>query len=148
MLAHHLIDLPSLQAASTEQLLALNDIGPVGAAYVTHFFAQQHNVAVVKKLLDYGVHWPVQQAMIADANHALYKKTVVLTGTLVRMRREEAKAALLARGAKVAGSVSAKTDYVVAGSEAGSKLRDAQALGIPVLTEEELMALLNDTSFD
>ncbi|HBI21039.1 MAG TPA: DNA ligase, partial [Legionella sp.] len=148
VLASHFNDFPSLQAASTEQLLALNDIGPVGAAYVTHFFAQEHNVAVVNKLIAYGVHWPVQQTVSADTSHAFYKKTVVLTGTLVSMSREEAKAALLARGAKVTGSVSAKTDYVVAGSEAGSKLSNALALGVPVLTEEELMALLSHTPFE
>lgn len=142
VLATHFLDLPSLQAASTEQLMALNDIGPVGAAYVTHFFAQPHNVDVVNKLLTYGVHWPVQQTAVADVDHPFYKKTVVLTGTLVSMGREEAKAALLARGAKVSGSVSLKTDYVVAGSEAGAKLKNALALGVRVLTEEAFVSLL------
>ena len=142
VLASHFLDLPSLQTASTEQLMALNDIGPVGAAYVTHFFAQPHNLEVVNKLLAYGVHWPVQRAPIADANHVFYQKTVVLTGTLASMSRFDAKAALLARDAKVTGSVSAKTDYVVAGSEAGSKLKDALALGVCVLTEEAFISLL------
>ncbi len=142
VLASHFPDLASLQTATTEQLMALNDIGPVGAAYVTHFFAQPHNLAVIHQLLDYGVHWPVQQAAIADVNHAFYQKSVVLTGTLTQMTREEAKAALLALGARVAGSVSAKTDYVVAGTEAGSKLKNALALGVPVLTEEAFIRLL------
>ena len=142
VLASHFHDVPSLQAATTEQLMALNDIGPVGAAYVTHFFAQTHNLEVVNKLLNHGVHWPIQQAAVVDETHPFYQKTVVLTGTLVHRSREEAKAALLAHGARVAGSVSMKTDYVVAGSEAGSKLKNAEALGVRVLTEEEFNAFL------
>ena len=106
------------------------------------FFAQAHNLDVVNKLLAYGIHWPVEQAKPADTQHVFYNKAVVLTGTLISMGRDEAKAALLAKGARVTGSVSAKTDYVVAGSEAGSKLTRAAELGVPVLTEDEFVALL------
>lgn len=146
VLASHYHNMESLQAASVEQLMELKDIGPVGAAYVEHFFAQAHNMDVVKKLLDYGVYWPVEEAKPADTEHAFYHKVVVLTGTLAWMGRDEAKAVLLAKGARVTGSVSAKTDYVVAGSDAGSKLIKALALGVRVLTEGEFIELLDDNS--
>lgn len=139
VLAGHFSDMDSLKAASVEQLMALKDIGPVGAAYVVHFFAQAHNLEVVNKLLAYGVHWPIESAKPADLHSVFYDKTVVLTGTLTRMSRDEAKAALLAKGARVTGSVSAKTDYVIAGEEAGSKLTRARELGVAVLTEEEFI---------
>ncbi len=142
VLASHYQDLDSLKAASAEQLMDLKDIGPVGAAYVVHFFAQAHNLDVVNKLLTNGVHWPVEQTKPADMQHVFYDKAVVLTGTLTRMSRDEAKAALLAKGARVTGSVSAKTDYVVAGSEAGSKLTRANELGVRVLTEDEFIVFL------
>lgn len=142
VLASQFHDLDALKAASAEDLMALKDIGPVGAAYVVHFFAQAHNIDVVNKLLEHGIHWPVTEATIKDPQHVFYDKTVVLTGSLVRMSRDEAKALLLACGARVAGSVSAKTHYVIAGSEAGSKLVKATELGVLVLTEDEFFALL------
>lgn len=139
ILASHFCDLDALKAATIEELMALKDIGPVGAAYVVHFFAQAHNLDVVNKLLAHGIHWPVIEATVNDPEHEFYGKTVVLTGSLVRMGREEAKALLLACGARVAGSVSAKTNYVVAGSEAGSKLVKATELGVRVLSEDEFI---------
>ena len=142
VLASHFHDLDSLKAASADELMNLKDIGPVAAANVVHFFAQPHNLAVVNQLLAYGVHWPVEQKKEADITHAFYNKAVVLTGTLNRMGRDEAKAALLEKGARVTGSVSAKTDYVVAGSEAGSKLTRANELSVPVLTEDEFIQML------
>lgn len=142
VLASHFHDLDALKAARAEDLMALKDIGPVGAAYVVHFFAQAHNIDVVNKLLEHGIHWPVTEATVKDPHHVFYDKTVVLTGSLVRMSRDEAKALLLACGARVAGSVSAKTHYVIAGSEAGSKLVKATELGVRVLTEDEFFALL------
>ena len=142
VLAHHFHDIDALKTASIEQLMALKDIGPVGAAYVVHFFAQTHNLDVVNKLLAYGVHWPEETIKPTDTQHIFYDKAVVLTGTLTHMSRDEAKAALLAKGARVTGSVSAKTDYVVAGSEAGSKLTKASDLGVRVLTEDEFMELM------
>ncbi len=133
----------SLQAASVEQLMELKDIGPVGAAYVVHFLAQAHNMEVVNKLLSYGVHWVIDNAKPADTQHAFYDKVVVLTGTLTSLSRDEAKAALLAKGARVTGSVSVKTDYVVAGGDAGSKLTKATELGVRVLTEKAFLKAID-----
>lgn len=143
ILASQFKDMEALKQASTEELLALKDIGPVGAAYVVHFFAQAHNLEVIDKLLAYGVHWPIDVSEpTLDAHHPFYDKTMVLTGTLSSMGRDDAKAKLLAIGAHVTGSVSAKTDFVVAGSDAGSKLDKAEALGVRVLTEDEFLASL------
>ena len=142
VLASHFKDIDSLKSASIEQLMELKDIGPVGATYVVHFFAQAHNLNVIEKLLAYGVHWPIQQTAPIDTQHLFYGKTMVLTGALASMSRDEAKAKLLAAGAHVTGSVSAKTDYVVAGSDAGSKFDKATQLGVKILTEDELLSLL------
>ena len=146
VLASHFKDIDSLRRASLEQLMELKDIGPVGATYVVHFFAQEHNVDVIEKLLAHGVNWPIQQVVEIDSQHLFYGKTMVLTGALSSMSREEAKATLLAVGANVTGSVSAKTDYVVAGSDAGSKLDKATQLGVKILTEDELIGLLAQKS--
>jgi DNA ligase (NAD+) len=141
VLAKAFPEIADLRAASVEDLMELRDIGPVGAYHVVYFFAQAHNCAVIDKLLACGVHWPKERKAI-DVNHPFYGKTLVLTGALNSMGREEAKASLIARGAKVAGSVSKKTDYVVAGSEAGSKLDKAHQLSVKVLNEEEFLSLL------
>lgn len=143
ILAQHFSDIESLKQARMDQFMELKDIGPVGAAYLVHFFSQPHNIDVINKLLSYGVHWPVQQSAALDSQHPFYGKTMVLTGSLVSMSRDEAKAKLLALGAQVTGSVSAKTDYVVAGSEAGSKLTKATELGIPVLDEDEFLKIVD-----
>lgn len=142
VLASEFSDIETLKAASVEQLMTLKDIGPVVAHHIVHFFNQAHNCAVIDKLLAKGVHWPREERKEVDEHHPFYGKVMVLTGTLASMGREEAKARLLALGAKVTGSVSAKTDYVVAGVEAGSKLDKANELGVKVLNEEEFLALL------
>jgi DNA ligase (NAD+) len=142
ILASHFHNLDFLQSASLEQLMGLKDIGPVGAASVEHFFSQAHNRDVVNKLQRLGVHWPVEDIRLADKHSFFYDKAVVLTGSLAGMSREDAKAALLAAGARVTGSVSAKTNYVVAGVDAGSKLAKAVELGIRVLTEAEFLEML------
>ncbi|TAL58768.1 MAG: NAD-dependent DNA ligase LigA, partial [Legionella sp.] len=116
--------------------------GPVGADYIVHFFKQPHNLEVIDKLLELGVHWPKIEKQVVNTDNPFFGKTVVLTGTLTHMGREDAKAKLLALGAKVAGSVSAKTDYVIAGTEAGSKLTKANELGVAVLDEEQFMQML------
>lgn len=143
LLASHYADVEALSSATQEALMRIPDIGPAGAEHVLHFFAEAHNQNVIRKLLDAGVHWPPPVINAPVENHAFSGKTVVLTGTLNAMGREDAKARLLACGAKVSGSVSAKTDFVIAGSEAGSKLEKAQALGVHVLDEGDFLAMLN-----
>lgn len=143
-LARHFGQLDAIMDASVDQLLQVNDVGPVVAESIHTFFAQPHNREVVEQLRACGVTWE-EGAPAERATLPLAGKTIVLTGTLPTLGREEAKELLEAAGAKVAGSVSKKTHYVVAGSEAGSKLDKAQALGIPVLDEDGLRALLQGT---
>ena len=143
-LARHFGALDALIAADEAQLAEVNDVGPVVAASIVRFFRQPHNREVVLQLRAAGVHWE-EGAPQAGAAGGLAGKTFVLTGTLPTMSREEAKARLEAHGAKVAGSVSKKTDYVVAGAEAGSKLARALELGVAVIDETGLKALLEPT---
>jgi DNA ligase (NAD+) len=127
--------------APEEQLLAVADIGPIVAKSLRTFFDQPHNREVVQALRDAGITWAEGDAL-APTEMPLAGITVVLTGTLQSMGRDEAKEKLEALGAKVAGSVSKKTHYVVAGAEAGSKLDKAQQLGVPVLDDAGLAVLL------
>lgn len=140
-LANHFLTLDALRAASVEQLLEVADVGDVVAKHVYYFLRQPHNVEVLEALLAAGIHWPEIEKKEA-AEQPFAGKTFVLTGTLTTLSRNDAKAALQALGAKVAGSVSAKTDVLVAGEAAGSKLAKAQELGITIWTEEELQAAL------
>ena len=140
-LARHFGKLDNVMAASTEELLAVPDVGPIVAQSIANFFGEPHNVEVIEQLRAAGVTW-VESEPAAAAPLPLAGKTFVLTGTLPTLSRDEAKAMLEERGAKVAGSVSAKTDYVVAGAEAGSKLAKAEALGVPVLDEDAMRAML------
>ena len=135
-LAQHFGDLPALIQASETELLNVNEVGEVVAANIRRFFRQPVNQQLVDKLIQAGIAWPAVTSAAASEG-VLQGKTVVLTGTLTQMGRDEAKALLIAAGAKVSGSVSKKTSYVVAGENAGSKLVKAQALGVPVLTEAE-----------
>ena len=128
--------------ASQEQLLQVDDVGPVVAASIRSFFAQPHNREVVEQLRAAGIRWHEHEGAASAAPKPLAGLTVVLTGTLPALTREQAKGLLEAAGAKVAGSVSKKTAYVVAGSEAGAKLDKAHELGVPVLDEDGLRALL------
>ncbi|WP_429138437.1 NAD-dependent DNA ligase LigA [Aeromonas allosaccharophila] len=140
-LANHFLTLDALRAASVEQLLTVADVGEVVAKHVYYFLRQPHNVEVLEALLAAGIHWPaIEKKEASDQPFA--GKTFVLTGTLTTLSRNDAKAALQALGAKVAGSVSAKTDVLVAGEAAGSKLTKAQELGITIWTEEELQQAL------
>lgn len=139
-LAQHFRSLEALMSADADALLKVNDVGEVIAQSIIHFFEEPHNRHVIENLLDLGVHWPTPEA--SAVNDLVSGKTFVLTGTLPSMGREEAKALLLAQGAKVASSVSKKTDYVVAGSEAGSKLEKAQALGVAVIDEAKMLKML------
>ncbi|MBI3100612.1 MAG: NAD-dependent DNA ligase LigA [Burkholderiales bacterium] len=140
-LARHFGSLDAIMDATVDQLLQVNDVGPVVAEAIHTFFAQPHNREVVEQLRACGVTWE-EGAPAERATLPLAGKTVVLTGTLPTLSRDAAKDLLEAAGAKVAGSVSKKTHYVVAGEEAGSKLAKAQELGVPVLDEAGMLALL------
>jgi DNA ligase (NAD+) len=141
-LARHFGQLAAIMDASEDALLQVPDVGPIVAHSIHTFFAQAHNREVVQALRDAGIQWAEGDAL-APTEMPLAGLTVVLTGTLQSMGRDEAKDKLEALGAKVAGSVSKKTSYVVAGAEAGSKLDKAQALGIKVLDDTGLALLLN-----
>ncbi|MEZ5493817.1 MAG: NAD-dependent DNA ligase LigA [Pseudomonadales bacterium] len=140
-LARHFGSLEALAAADATALQQVSDVGPVVAHYIAEFFADARNTAVVDALRQAGVHWQ-NIAVAAETASPLAGKTFVLTGTLASLDRNTAKDRLQALGAKVAGSVSAKTDAVIAGAEAGSKLAKAEQLGVPVWDEAQLLALL------
>jgi DNA ligase (NAD+) len=140
-LARHFGGLDAIMEAGVEQLLEVPDVGPVVAESIHTFFQQAHNREVVEQLRACGVTWEEGEPA-SRAPRPLAGKTVVLTGTLPTLSRDEAKDLLEAAGAKVAGSVSKKTDYVIAGVEAGSKLDKARELGVAVLDEDGLRALL------
>ena len=138
-LANHFKTLEALQNADLEALQQVADVGEVVANRILAFWHEPHNVAVVNDLIAQGVHWETVETKEVTENR-FKGKTVVLTGTLTQMGRNEAKALLQDMGAKVSGSVSAKTDFVIAGDAAGSKLTKAQELGVTILTEEEFLA--------
>ena len=138
-LANHFKTLEALQNADLEALQQVPDVGEVAANRILAFWHEPHNVAVVNDLIAQGVRWETVETKEVAENR-FKGKTVVLTGTLTQMGRNEAKALLQDMGAKVSGSVSAKTDFVIAGDAAGSKLIKAQELGVTVLTEEEFLA--------
>lgn len=141
-LANHFKTLDALKAADLEELQQVPDVGEVVANRIFVFWREAHNVTVVDDLIAQGVHWETVE--VKEASENLFKdKTVVLTGTLTQMGRNEAKALLQQLGAKVSGSVSSKTDFVIAGDAAGSKLTKAQELNITVLTEEEFLEQVN-----
>lgn len=140
-LAKHFGKLDAIMDASVEALLEVKDVGPVVADSIHTFFAQPHNREVVEQLRACGVHWEEGEPA-EKVPQILAGMTVVLTGTLPTLGRDAAKDMLEAAGAKVSGSVSKKTSYVVAGAEAGSKLAKAEELGVPVLDEAGMLALL------
>ena len=140
-LARHFGQLDRIMDASVEALSEVNDVGPVVAQSIHTFFEQPHNREVVEQLRACGLSWEEGEPA-ARAPQPLAGKTFVLTGTFPTLSRDQAKDLLEAAGAKVAGSVSKKTDYVVAGTEAGSKLEKAQALGVAVIDEAAMLAML------
>ena len=140
-LALHFKTLDALRTADVEALLNVNDVGEVLAESISAFFAEEHNEDEIKALLDAGIVW--SEDTTSTTNEAVVGKTFVLTGTLPTLSRDAAKDKILAAGGKVSGSVSKKTDYVVAGEAAGSKLEKAQTLGVKIINEEELLGLLN-----
>ena len=140
-LAQHLGRLDALLEADVERLMRVPDVGPVVARSIVDFFAEPHNREVIAALRRGGVSWPEHEG-VRLAQGPLTGKTLVLTGTLPTLSRDQAKALIEAAGGKAAGSVSKKTDFVVAGAEAGSKLDKARELGLAVLDEAGLLALL------
>ena len=140
-LARHFGSMDALMQASEADLLLVNDVGPTVAQSIHTFFAQAHNREVVEQLRACGLHWPAMEAA-SDAPKPLAGLTFVITGTLPTLGRDAAKALIEDAGAKVAGSVSKKTSFVLAGSEAGSKLDKALELGVPVIDEAALHTML------
>ena len=141
-LARHFGTLDALMAASEEEMLAVEDVGPVVAQSILGFFHDPLNRELIAQLRAAGVHW--DESIVERDAQPLTGKTFVLTGTLPNLKRDEAQALIEAAGGKVSGSVSKKTSYVVAGEEAGSKLAKAESLGIPVLDEEAFLQLLEN----
>lgn len=141
-LAQHFGTLAKLESATLEELTGVEDVGEVVASSVEAFFREPHNRTVIEALVRAGVTWPAVETK--RTNSAVAGKTFVLTGTLPNLTRDEAKDRLIAAGAKVSGSVSRKTDFVVAGAEAGSKLEKAESLGVRVIDEATLLAMLAD----
>ena len=140
-LARHFGSMDAIMQASEADLLLVNDVGPTVAQSIHTFFAQAHNREVVEQLRACGLHWPAMEAT-SDAPKPLAGLTFVITGTLPTLGRDAAKALIEDAGAKVAGSVSKKTSFVLAGSEAGSKLDKALELGVPVIDEAALHTML------
>jgi DNA ligase (NAD+) len=139
-LAAHYCELEAIKQANIDSLQEVSDVGAIVAQHIVNFFAEDHNIHVVDELLASGIHWPKIKKTEVDFL-PLAGQTFVLTGTLEQMDRNAAKAMLQSLGARVAGSVSAKTSCVVAGEKAGSKLAKAEALGVKILNEQEMMDL-------
>ena len=145
-LAAHYQSLDKIQQASVESLLEVRDIGDIVANHIVSFLQQPHNLEVINDLIAQGIHWPqVEVVDIDDIQQSPFaNKTVVVTGSLSFGSRDKAKQILLQHGAKVTGSISAKTDILLAGEKAGSKLAKAESLGIQIMNEEEFLNLVGD----
>ena len=144
-LARHFGTLDNLLAANRQELQEAPDVGPVVAESVASFFEQPHNREVIEQLRAAGVHWPEGERAKRSTGGPFAGKIVVLTGTLAAMSRDDAKNRIEAAGGKVTGSVSKKTDFVIAGAEAGSKLDKAKELGVDVLDEKAFTKLLGES---
>lgn len=142
-LAMHFTTLDAIQTATLEALVEVQDVGNVVAEHIFNFFNESHNTDVINALLEVGINWPAVEKR-EEANLPLKGQTCVITGTLSEMGRSDAKARLQVLGAKVAGSVSKNTDFLVAGEKAGSKLTKAQELDVDVWDEAALIAFLNE----
>ena len=140
-LAKYFGSLTAFMSSTEIELLKVRDVGPVIVQSIKNFLAQPHNVEVIEQLIACGIN-PIEEVSPMNEAGIFFNKTIVLTGTLPTLSRDQAKELLEQAGAKVSGSVSSKTDYVLAGLEAGSKLDKAQALGIAIISEEELLTML------
>jgi DNA ligase (NAD+) len=140
--ANYFKTLDAIKAASFDDLLQVPDVGPVTAKNLVEFFKDENNNAIVAKIIAAGVNWPEQLTETVQ-EQVLSGQTWVLTGTLQQMARQEAKAFLESLGAKVAGSVSKKTNCVLAGVDAGSKLATAESLGVKVIDEATFLTMFN-----
>ncbi|MGR5130176.1 NAD-dependent DNA ligase LigA [Photobacterium swingsii] len=138
-LANHFESLDTIKIATKEQLIEVSDVGDIVAEHIYNFFREQHNTDVIEDLLQVGIEWPAIEKLEEGVERPLEGKTVVLTGSLSQLGRSEAKELLQSMGAKVTGSVSKKTDLLVAGEAAGSKLAKAQELGIEIWDEQALV---------
>lgn len=147
ILAQHFGTLDNIKKATEEQLQEAPDIGPVVASHIAAFFQQEHNLDIITALQAAGVHWTEQEPTVREAG-ALTGKTYVLTGTLTKLTRDEAKDYLQQLGAKVAGSVSKNTDAVVAGEKAGSKLAKAESLGVAIIDEDSFLQMLKEQGIE
>lgn len=135
--------LSNVISATDEELQSVADVGPIVAARIGTFFEEQHNLDVIARLQEYGVKWAEAEPLVSAEDGALSGKTFVITGTLPTMTRDEAKKSIQLAGGKVTGSVSSKTDFLVAGEKAGSKLTNAEKLEVTVLDESELRKLIS-----
>lgn len=145
-LANHFQSLEKLMQASADQLVEVKDVGEVVAENIETFFKQPHNLEVIEGLLQAGIHWPAPHVPETSSNSPFTGKIVVLTGSLQQGSRTQAKQKLEALGATVTGSVSAKTDFVIAGEKAGSKLTKAEELGVTVLTEQDWLTMMGENN--
>lgn len=142
-LSTHFKSIEALSRATLDQLLEVNDVGPVVAQSILEFFNEEHNQTALQDLLAIGIHWPEQaQDLQINPEHPFYGKTFVITGTLDAFSRDEAAAKILSVGGKVTSSVSKKTDILLAGSSAGSKLTKAEALSIQIMSEAEFLQVV------
>ncbi|HOJ44753.1 MAG TPA: NAD-dependent DNA ligase LigA [Bacilli bacterium] len=144
-LARHYETLDNIIGASLEDLLTISDIGPIGAGSIVSYFSDESNIKMLNTLKDLGVNTVFRGPKVSSDTSPLFGKIIVLTGTLQRYSRQEATSMLENMGAKVSGSVSTKTDFVVYGSDAGSKLAKATALGVKTISEDELLKLIQKT---
>ncbi len=144
-LAKHFQDIDNLKKATYEQLLAIDDVGPVIAQSITSYFINPQTTSLIEQLRSYGVNLKYLGAQAIDDQSPFYKKTIVLTGTLANFSRQQATVLLESMGAKVTGSVSIKTDYVIYGTDAGSKLDKAQQLNIKTLDEQQFSQLIKQS---
>jgi DNA ligase (NAD+) len=140
--AAHYGRLERIVAAGEEDLQGVPDVGPIVAAHIHAFFAEPHNVDVIERMQECGVNWPDIDSNAAPNDGPLHGKILVVTGTLPSLSRDEAKSLIVSAGGKVTSSVSSKTDYLVAGEKAGSKLAKAEKLNVEILDEEAFKALI------